>query len=131
MTLDLRAPSFQGPCTMEPRTSAVAAAPLRRLLQRWLRWCILSRQPRLRLGAPVRPQSPLELMLCELFRCQREWSEKALVAQLARARAGSERQGGTFPPVPDALDQPLGRAAARQVLEQWVAQGVLIPATER
>jgi hypothetical protein len=115
---------------MEPRTGAVAATPLRRLLQRWPRWCIPSREPRLRIGAPVRPQSPLELMLCELFRCQREWSEKALVAQVARARAGSERQGGTFPPIPDAPDQLLGRAAARQVLEQWVAQGVLIPVSE-
>jgi hypothetical protein len=130
MTVDLRVPSVQGPCTMEPRTSAVAARPLRRLLQRWPLWCIPPREPRLRLGAAVRPQSPLELRLCELFRCQREWSEKALLAQVARARAAPERQGGTFLPVPDAPDQRLGRAAARQVLAQWVAQGVLVPVSE-
>ena len=110
---------------MQPRVGAAAATPRGRLL----RW-ISPTEARLRLSARVRPQSPLELMLCDLFRCQREWSAKALVAQLAQARAGSERQGSTSLPVADAPDKPLAPAAARQVLERWIAQGVLVPVSE-
>ena len=64
-----------------PLFASAAPSAARRLLWRWRP----STAPRLRLAAGVRPQSRLELVLCELFRCQREWTAPDLVARLACA----------------------------------------------
>src|SRR4051794_937680 len=64
----------------------LAASTADVLWWRWLPWTA----PRVRLSARVRPQTPLELALCALFRCQREWPARALVVRLAQAPLGSD-----------------------------------------
>ncbi len=99
-----------------------AARPRRKLLTA-VRW---RTTPTLRLGRAVRPQCRLELALCALYRCQREWSAEALVARLALAPPGADgaegRPSDALPP----RRARLGRSAARRAVERWVVRGVLL-----
>ena len=71
---------------------------------RWLPWTA----PRVQLGALVRPQTRLELALCALFRCRREWPAGALAARPGAGTRGERRQ--LWPGRPNRRQRP---AAAR------------------
>ncbi|HZR99686.1 MAG TPA: hypothetical protein VFE37_13320 [Chloroflexota bacterium] len=80
----------------------------------------------MRLGARVRPQTRLELALCALFRCQREWPAGALVARLAEAPRGSDdNRALDGRPCAGPL-RPLGRGAAWDALSDWLARGLVV-----
>lgn len=90
--------------------------------RRWRPWAA----PRVRLGACVRPQTRLELALCALFRCQREWPAGALVARLADAPRGSDdNRALDGRPCAGPL-RPLGRGAAWDALSDWLARGLVV-----
>jgi hypothetical protein len=87
-------------------------------------WNCLKRQAlQVRLPPGLRPQSRLELALCEAFRCQPSWSTEALVERLSLAPGGSEL-------VSTALENyaapPLGRTAAWAILRRWLDEGRLL-----
>jgi hypothetical protein len=117
---------------MAPRAigDAVAGrgdAPRRRaahaLWWRWLPWTA----PRLRLGPQVRPQTRLELALCALFRCRREWPVRELVARLALAPAGSDDNLALVGSQEVASNVPaLGRGAAWEALDEWLERGMVL-----
>ncbi|HLH26538.1 MAG TPA: hypothetical protein VK066_28795 [Chloroflexota bacterium] len=91
---------------------------------RWLPWTA----PRLRLGPAVRPQTRLEIGLCALFRCRREWPARALAERLARAPAGSDDNLGPLGRDATVVARPLGRGAAWEAVGDWVERGVLVEA---
>jgi hypothetical protein len=87
-------------------------------------WRCLPRQaPRVRLAPALRPQSRLELALCEAFRCQPSWSTEALAERLALAPSGSELASTVLE---NYAAPPLGRTAARAILRRWIDEGRLL-----
>jgi hypothetical protein len=100
--------------------------PLRRVAPRlgWPR--PTAPAPRLALAPAVRPQCRLEMALCALFRCQREWTVPELVARLALAPSGSDRPDGRTTAGAGELPACLGQSAAARAVERCVAQGLLV-----
>jgi len=85
--------------------------------------CLGGRALRVRLAPGLRPQSRLELALCEAFRCQPSWSTDALVERLARAPSGSELASTALE---NYAAPPLGRCTASAILRRWLDEGRLL-----
>ena len=104
---------------------AYRAAPSRALPL--ARWCWLPwTAPRVRLGAAIVPDTRLEVALCELLRCRREWRVTELAQRLALAPVGSD--GAAYSHVtPGSGRVPrVGATSAWRVVERWLARGLLI-----
>jgi hypothetical protein len=102
------------------------AAPSRALpLARWrfFPWTA----PRVCLGAAIVPDTRLEVALCELLRCRREWRLTELALRLSLAPLGSD--GAAYAHVtPGSGSVPrVGAANAWRTVERWLACGVLVP----
>src|SRR5262249_50702588 len=103
------------------------AAPSRALpLARW-RWSPWP-APGVCRGAAIVPATRLEVALCELLRCRRQWRLTELAHRLAQAPLGSDRAAnGHVPPGSGSVPR-VGAAIAWQAVERWLARGVLVPA---
>jgi hypothetical protein len=90
----------------------------------WWRWLPVT-TPRLRLGPAVRPGTRLEIALCALFRCRREWSARELVERLALAPAHSNETLALMGPLGAVPLRVLGRGPAWDAVRDWIERGLL------
>lgn len=116
------------PASSDPSSSArgrrAAPRPLdapHALWWRWLPWAA----PRLRLGPEARPRTRLELALCALFRCRREWPARELVERLALAPVGSDDTLALVGRRGPAPLRALGRGAAWDAVRDWLERGMV------
>src|SRR6266511_1763186 len=121
-SLPAQAPSTAARARADGAYSAAPSRALPLARWRWLPWTA----PRVCLGAALVPDTRLEVALCELLRCRRQWPLTALAQRLALAPLGSDGAAYAHVTTGSASVSRVREATAWRAIERWLARGLLV-----